>query len=210
MRFGLKKIAKWLIPIIFFSISVGYLIYRFDWQRVSQSSILIPPKEIKGKLITLRELKEDYFFDYHSMFSSTVRKAMEFPESITLDYTIKFLKLEMAKSQEGKQLLYCIFDNKENKLIGAIDIREKNIKDPGQVGCWINENYWGGGRFQEALKLIIQTYFKLHPDQESFSAHVRLWNKRSYNALKKFGFKDVGYYYEDGKPTRYILIYKRN
>jgi RimJ/RimL family protein N-acetyltransferase len=58
------------------------------------------------------------------------------------------------------------------------------------------------------MKLITQAYFA-QTDAPSFNAHVRLWNKRSCAALKKFGFKDVGFYYENGEPTRYMLEYKR-
>jgi RimJ/RimL family protein N-acetyltransferase len=144
------------------------------------------------------------------MFSSDVRKSMEFPEIITLNYTIRYLKLKMEQCKEGKRLMYCIFDNKSNKLVGSIEIREKDPDDPGQFTWWINENYRGGSRAVEALKLIARTYFRLHTDRDRFIAHVRLWNKRGYNALKKGGFKEVGYFYEDGKPTRYILEYYKN
>jgi RimJ/RimL family protein N-acetyltransferase len=105
--------------------------------------------------------------------------------------------------------MYCIFDAKENKLIGTLEIREKNDKDPGQFGCWLNERYRGGGRIQEAIKLITNIYFRL-TDVPLFTAHVRLWNKRSYRALLKAGFTDTGkFYYEDGKPTRYLLEFRR-
>ncbi len=164
-----------------------------------------PPLEVKGKVVTLRQLREEYYVPYHTVFSNMVRKNLEFPEYITLGYTIKYLQSELRKSQEGKMLMYCIFDNKDNKLIGSIEVRDKNDYDPGQLGCWLNEAYWGGGRIQEALKLITNTYFRLKPKEKSYIAHVRVWNKRSYKALKKFGLEDVGYFYEDGKATRYIL-----
>src|SRR5438093_1246840 len=76
-------------------------------------------------------------------------------------------------------------------------------------GWWLNEGYWGGGRAQEALNLITKTYFRLKPKETSYIAHVRLWNKRGYQALKKGGFEDVGYFYEEGKAARHILEMKR-
>lgn len=169
------------------------------------SQIVHVPEVIQGKIITLKTLKEEYFIDYHNMFSNEVRKNLEFPEHITLSYTISYLREELKKSQEGKQLLYMIFDNKDNKLIGGIEIRELNDEDPGQLGMWVNEHYWGGGRLQEALNLISKTYFTLNPQEEKYNAHVRLWNKRSYHALKKYGFKEVGYFYENNEPVRHIL-----
>jgi RimJ/RimL family protein N-acetyltransferase len=211
MKFYFRRIAKWLIPtIIILSIPVGYFIYKSGWTNTKQCIITKQPEEIKGKNITLRKLKEDYFFDYHNMFSSTVRKAMEFPEVTTPNYTISFLKIELEKIKQGKTLHYIIFDNKDNKLIGYVEIREKNRDDPGQFGFWTNENYWGGGRAQEATKLIADTYFKLHPDRQNFIAYVRPWNKRSYYALKKAGFKDVEPIYKDGKLDWNVLEYHKN
>lgn len=167
------------------------------------------PENIKGNVVTLKQLKEENFIDFHNIFSSIVRKNLEFPEHITLSYTINYLKEEMQKARTGKMLWYGIFDNKENKLIGSIEIRDLNDTDPGQLGCWINEHYWGKGRFQEALDLISKAYFQLKPNEKQYIAHVRLWNKRSYYALKKYGFKETNYYYENNQPTRYILTLQR-
>jgi RimJ/RimL family protein N-acetyltransferase len=205
----LGKLLKLVVLATILLVPGSYLLHQAGWFGSGYSSIIRAPEEIRGEKVTLRSLKEQYFIDYHNMFSSSVRKMMEFPDYITLDYTIRYLKLEMEKSAQGEQLLYCIFDNQENKLIGSIEIREKNETDPGQLGWWVNENYQGKGHSAEALKLIVHAYFKLHPEAKSFSAHVRLWNKRSYFALKKFGFKDVSYFYEGGQPTRYILEYRK-
>lgn len=216
MKFCFRKILfcrrlKWLFLVfVIFLLPVGYVAYNYNWFGVELVTTTIQPEEIKGKIITLRQLKEDYFLDYHNMFSSTVRKAMEFPEVITLNYTTQYLKLEMEKNQTGKQLMYCIFDNKDNKLIGSIEIREKDPDDVGQFGFWVNENYWGGGRTQEATKLIVGLYFKLHPGRDSFISYVRPWNKRSFYALKKAGFKEIGYTYKDGKPDYQVLEYYKN
>jgi len=183
-----------------------YFCYNFTIDYLEQYSQLTQvPQEVAGKIVTLKTLKEDYFVDFHNMYSKTVRKALEYPETTTLGYIIDYLHGEMERDRKGEQLMYCIFDNKDNKLIGSLEVREKNDIDPGQFGCWLNENYWGGGRMQEAIKLITNVYFRLKPHEKSFIAHVRVWNKRSYFALKKAGFKEVGFFYENGKATRYIL-----
>ena len=97
-----------------------------------------------------------------------------------------------------------IFDNKDDKLIGSISIREKKPKEPGQFSTWLNEKYWGGGRLAEAVKLITVEYFKL-TNVDSFNAHIEMWNLRSYYALKKAGFKFIDLYYPEGQPPRYIF-----
>ena len=146
------------------------------------------PDVIPGKIVTLKKLHEEHFIDYHNMFSSVVREAYKSPKHITLDYTIRILRYTMDLANKGDTLYYVIFDNKDNKLIGSIEIREKNDVDPGQLGCWINENYWGGGRIQEAYKLIADAYFKLKPHESSFEAQVYHWNIRSLKAMQKAGF----------------------
>jgi RimJ/RimL family protein N-acetyltransferase len=206
-----KKHSRLLVVVATLALAgggyVGYQWYTTayeDWRPIS-----VAPDEVRGRGVILRKLKESFFIDFHNMFSRDVRQNIEFPEYIDLDYTIRFLKYEMERDRTGKQLMYCIFDAKENKLIGTLEIREKNDKDPGQFGCWLNERYRGGGRIQEAIKLITNIYFRL-TDVPLFTAHVRLWNKRSYRALLKAGFTDTGkFYYEDGKPTRYLLEFRR-
>lgn len=186
-------------------IGVGYFGGPALWDRIEWHIPLTQiPDEIKGKVVTLKHLKEDYFLDFHNMFSADVRKSYEFPESITLNYTLNWLNHDLERERAGNMITYCIFDNKDNKLIGGAAIRDPNPNDWGQFSFWINEKYRGGGRAQEAAKLIGKVYLRLK-SAESFCAHARLWNQRSYKALKKAGFKDAGFFYENGKPTRYIL-----
>lgn len=169
----------------------GYATYQTLFQSQSQAYTVNARKEIKGNVVSLQLLKEDHFLDYHNMFSDTVRKSLEFPKHISLAYTIAFLRSEMKKTARGEQILYMIFDNKDNKLIGGVEIREENDDDPGNLGCWVNENYWGKGRFQEALRLINKEYFRLRPDRKNYIVFIRDWNKRSYHAFKKFGYEEV-------------------
>lgn len=205
----LRLAGAFLLVLTLIPASYGVYKRATNYYTSHYSVLTAPPEELKGKLVTLRPLTEKLYIDYHNMFSNLVRKNLEFPEHVTLGYTIRYLQDEQKKAAEGKMLHYCIFDNKDNKLIGALEIRDLNDVDPGQFGWWINESYWGGGRAQEALDMITKTYFRLKPQEKSFIAHVRLWNKRGYQALKKYGFQDVGYFYEDGKAARHILEMER-
>lgn len=199
-----------LISALVMSLGIaGYYGIHYAAQSQQQSIEYLDqaPEEIPGKIITLKSLREEYFIEFHNMFSSIVRQQMEFPKEINLAWTIRMLQGDMKRDQfHGKTMLfYCIFDNKDQKIIGEVNIRDKNPNDVGQIGIWINENYWGGGRFSEAVDLISKTYFRLHPNEQDYIAHIRLWNKRSYHAFKKFGFKQIGYFYEQGEKTRYIM-----
>lgn len=166
--------------------------------------IAILPEEIIGEIITLRKITPKHFRAYHDMFSDKVREMIEYPKKISFKFTKTLLRYDMKKVNEGTMIMYGIFDNNDQKLIGEIEIKDPNPKNPGQLSDWINENYWGGGRFQESLDIISKVYFK-YKNTDKYTAHSRLWNKRSYYAHKKYGFKDAGYGYEDGKPCKHIL-----
>lgn len=169
------------------------------------SKIPVYPEEITGNIITLKKLTAASAFDYYKMFSPNVRKYIEFPEKITFGYIAQYLHLQEEKIKRGLMIAYNIWDNKDNQMVGSIQIREKNVNDVGQLGMWINDAYRGGGRIQEALYLISQAYFKARPETPNYVAHVRPWNTASIKAMEKFGFKKVGDYIEDGKVTRYIF-----
>lgn len=212
MRFNKKTV--FFSCIAAFGLSAAVLVFTSlqipSCSNTQAPHTLFAPDVVPGKVVTLKKLREEFFIDFHNMFSSKVRELFESPKHITLDYTIRVLSYIMDLHAKGETLYYCIFDNKDNRLIGAIEVREKNDIDPGQLGCWINENYWGGGRIQEAYKLIAQTYFKVKPHEKSFDAHVRTWNIRSYKAMKKFGFIDVSTVKaSDGKADRHVLELRR-
>ena len=167
------------------------------------------PETIQGEIITLKKLTIESAFDYYKMFSDDVRKYLEFPKDVTFGYAARYVAILVSKMKRNLLVAYNICDNKEKKLVGSIQIREKNEIDPGQLGMWINEKHRGGGRIQEALRLISKAYFKTHPDTQEYIAHVRLWNKASALAMEKFGFKKIGDYIENGKITCQIFQLSR-
>lgn len=148
----------------------------------------LPSPSLIGSIVTLREISDRYIDDYHGMFSDTVRSILN-KGPATLEGTSDFLHEQIEKHQQGKTLFYYIFNNADKKLIGAIEIREPE-EHPGQLANWVNEAYWGGGRYQEALNLAAHAYFCLR-DRQSFNAYVDCNNPRSYYALKKYGFNFV-------------------
>lgn len=158
--------------------------------------------ELPGSLVTLRPLDQTHFNDYLTMFSHTVRQMLHVPD---LSNELVYLQDRFEQQQQGKTCFFCIFDNIRTTLIGALEIRDQ-AQHAGQLYCWINERYWGGGRCQEALALAAQAYFQL-TQQQFFTAHVDVTNVRSYHALCKSGFAQAGFY--NGPYGRqYQLIYR--
>jgi RimJ/RimL family protein N-acetyltransferase len=207
-----KKLALFGVIVVLGIVATTFLLTSKQASLLSEQTAYtrFAPDVIPGKIVTLKKLREEHFIDFHNMFSTKVREPFESPKHITLDYTIRILRYIMELCAKGETLYYVVFDTKEDTLIGAIEIREKNDIDPGQLGCWINENYWGGGRIQEAYRLITDAYFKLKPEEDKYEAQVRVWNKRSYKALKKFGFIDIEIRPDtEGKADRHVLEYYR-
>jgi RimJ/RimL family protein N-acetyltransferase len=152
-------------------------------------------KNLVGKLVTLKPLQEEFFEEYHHMFSSTVRKILGLVPTCPLQETVNFLKALMVDKRE--LMFYCIFDNKTGKLIGAVNIRTVDHPN-GQLGAWMNENFWGQGRYQEALYLILKEYFE-SSDEDSIFVFVDTSNLRSLKAHQKFGFVATEKSCEDNK-----------
>lgn len=182
----------------------------YVWQSpASSTQSRQSPAEIRGSVITLKELKEEQFITLYQMFSNDVRKGLEFPAVITFGYMIAYLRELEDRAKNHNGLMYVVFDNKANVPVGIIEVRGLEPNDVGQLGCWLNENYRGDGRIQEAIKLISKAYFDKYPNEKSFLGWARTWNQRSYKALKKAGLVDDTYIYHDGKPAYYQLkMYK--
>jgi len=143
--------------------------------------------KLRGKLVTLKPLHESFFPQYLKMFSPKVRDLLHVSSK---DSEITYLEDRLKKQKKGETFFFCIFENKTNKLIGAIEIRNPKETD-SQLYSWLNEKYWGTGIYQEALALLSKKYFT-ETDEKMYRAKVDISNLRSYKALKKHGFIDIG------------------
>jgi len=162
---------------------------------------------ILGDVVTLKQLSPEHFESYHTMFSPIVREAVGIPKEQTLEETKKFLAKKVAEIQENKALFYCIFDNATNLLIGSIEMREPGFEN-GQLGCWINEYYWGHNRYQEALDLLLKEYFKKAGFDE-VNVYIKQENIRSVKAHQKYGFTIVREFEKDGTLFYELIIKNR-
>ncbi len=159
-------------------------------------------KEIMGNHIVLRQLSSVYYTEYIDMFSLQVQSLLHASAQGELDY----LQERLEKMEEEKTFFYCIFSTENNKLIGAIEIRNEH-ESAGQLYIWLNEQYWGAGLYQEAIRLCSQEYFK-HTNKPFFTAHVDISNRRSYLALKKCGFAEFGFY-KGPRGRQYDLVLRK-
>lgn len=217
-KYSIKKIIITLIIVLGVAFSALYLIiprlkYKSKLPQVSTLAFQFShpdsrPDEIKGKTITLKRLQPSYYKEYFEKINyPEVLKPLYFPKKLSLKWIKEYLDEEIGREADSETFLYLIFNNNNNELVGSVEIREPNPKDPGQYGCWITPKYWSTGKLQEAFKLLVENYFKIQPNVEKFNAHVEMWNLRSYYALKKCGFKLVKTIHFKTQPSRYLLEY---
>lgn len=210
--FKIKIIAGLFIAITIGVISYVYIPNIFQKQQTISSYRFSRqdnrPDVIKGTIVTLKRLQPSYFENYMKMINyPEVVKPLFFKEKLNYVWLKKYLQEELEREAVSKTFSYIIFDNKDQKLVGSIEIRNYDPRDNGQFGVWLSPKYWGGGRLQEAFKLISKTYFKIK-NENKFIAHVEMWNLRSYYALKKCGFKLIDTLHFDNRPSRYLLEFK--
>jgi RimJ/RimL family protein N-acetyltransferase len=163
------------------------------------------PTEIKGSIVTLKRFDLPHFPAFHEMFSPIIRAGIKVDTDGHYRNTLIFMKKSLERMHNGEIMIYSIFDNTDKKLIGSIELRSNHANDPGQIGCWINEQYWGGKRFQEAIKLISDAYFAI-TGTNSYTAQVDCDNVRSLHAFENAGFIKIGPKNKTPQPRREILI----
>ncbi len=143
--------------------------------------------DLVGQAVILKPLAHHYVDQYLHMFSPHVRHVLHVS---SLDDERVYLQQQLLEQKRDNTFFYCVFDKVLTQLVGAIEIRNP-AQHLGQLYCWLNEQFWGAGHFSESLALISQAYFSSSKDN-LLRAHVDVSNKRSYYALKKCGFADLG------------------
>ena len=157
-----------------------------------------------GKMLFVKELSDDDIPDYLAMLSETVCRILWIQSHADEAW---YLAQRIEKVKEGTTFFVCIFEKVSEKLTGAVEIRDPSYRS--QLYNWINEDFWGNGYYQEALALAVQEYFERYPLEFSISASVNVSNKRSYFALKKFGFIDRGIFKASTEDQYKLIFYNR-
>jgi RimJ/RimL family protein N-acetyltransferase len=151
--------------------------------------------------VTIRSLTDGDLDDYERLFTPLVRAALHVSSSAAERI---YIKERIAQHESGTTFLFGVFCKDE--LIGALEIRDATTSR-GQLYCWLNEQFWGNGYFQEALALAASFYFN-HTNERYITAHVDCDNLRSYRALKKAGFADAGFQ-QGPHGKQFELIYRK-
>lgn len=95
----------------------------------------------------------------------------------------------VQRIKEEVPFFFVLLDQLSKEVMGAIEIRHPTHRS--QLYCWINERWWGTGRFKSAMLQAAHFYFE-KSGESTITACVDCENVRSYYALKKVGFLEKG------------------
>lgn len=126
-------------------------------------------------------------------------------------YTEKEKALQRLKLETTKLFQFAIELKDSHKVIGSIELAQTNrcADDEREIGCILNENFWGKGIMTEAMKAIIKFGF----DHLGFKAVIAGFyepNIASGKVQFKCGLKPYkvvendGIWYQTGKPVNTI------
>lgn len=137
-------------------------------------------------LVYIRFFEPSYIEYYFNNLSQAVCSVLHI---VSADQEQDYLLNELEQQRKGNTLIFALFSHAHH-FLGIIMIRSSE-KSRGQLYCWIHERWWNFGYFGQGMQLAQQEYFSLTNDF-FFTAHVDVSNVRSYYALKKNGFADLG------------------
>lgn len=145
------------------------------------------------KLFELRPLTSA---DAEELFALTIKNKdhlRTFLNWLKDDYkmedTIKFLTESLQKEKGGKMLVRAI--DRNNKIIGVVDLHGINQDKNAEVGYWIDQNEQGKGIVTLATREIIDTGFNqmgLH----RIALRCAVGNTKSCAIPKRLGFTKEG------------------
>lgn len=148
-------------------------------------------------------LELQYFSSYLEQFSAAVCEPLRVK---SIDAEREYLHVALEKQVKGETHFYLVVERQFDRVIGAVEIRDPE-QSRGQLYTWLNERYWGTGIFQEVIREVAADYFT-KTQARYFDATVEVNNVRSYRALKKAGFADLGI--QEGAWGRYYVLVLRN
>jgi ribosomal-protein-serine acetyltransferase len=153
------------------------------------------------RILTIEDQEE--FFDLISrnrprleaFFSGTVSRTRTLED--TKDYVLEIVK----KAEQKSYLPFVLIDNRDNSLIGFIDIKNVDWNIPkGELGCFIDEAYANKGISTKAMKTFTDFCFKTY----GFNKLFLRTHQTNYSAKKiaeSCGFEVEGIIRRDHKTT---------
>lgn len=158
----------------------------------NQNSLKEVPR-LETERLLLREFTErdaQNIFEYAS--DPEVIFFMPWDKHETLEDTNEYLSKSKVAFQNSDNIDLGIELKSENKLIGAISVRNwNNINSCADVGYIVARKHWGKGIAAEALKAVIKFGFEdLHVNR--IEAHCDENNLASFRVMEKVGMKYEG------------------
>ena len=149
-----------------------------------------PPTKIKGDRIILKgpvneNLEFEQFYKFHAgdgsvpMAEYNLFKSMQ-DRKYYRDNMWKY----MIEGWEDDENAYWSIHNKEDELIGFVDVEFEKETNRTEPGVWLHPDYWGKSYAREAF-LIVINYSFVEKDFDVVYYTVATENENSYNFCSK-------------------------
>lgn len=150
--------------------------------------------EIRGKRITIRELKlEDVFYMRNwGVHENPLIEDYNFPPMSDKEIKLWY----KAKTNKILNKYYGVL-NEKNQLIGYLGTKDiKIIRRESTLGIVLDPNNVDKGYGTEILETFLEHYFTEMKMRKMF-LEVAEFNKRAYRVYEKIGFLPIGYYLDE-------------
>jgi len=107
-------------------------------------------------------------------------------QNLNSDDTKEFLQECLQGLAKGKLLHNTIIY--KGKIVGVVDARLKPEHKKGDVGYWLDKEYWGKGIMSKSVKAFINFCFREY-NLEKLTIHCDIDNCSSCNVAKRAGMK---------------------
>ena len=116
---------------------------------------------LPGERINLRPVRQGDAADiYQGARDHAISRYTFIPRPYHMDDAVSFIRLTHTIRRQKKGYAFGIEHKESGRIIGmcsVFSIFENHRR--GEVGYWVNKNYWGQGYATEALELILKFCF---------------------------------------------------
>jgi len=149
--------------------------------------VKLPQPTLYTKRLLLRPITRD---DANDLFEYAVDERVGpnagWKPHSSIDESHKFIEYSIKKKEYGQPGVYAIVLQKENKMIGTIEVHSYH-GHKGEIGYVLNPKYWGNGYVPEAAKAIIIYAFEVLKLKRLQNGYF-LFNDRSKRVSEKLEF----------------------
>lgn len=114
------------------------------------------------------------------------------PHPYTIECAQGWISCHKANFENNAHYELAITDKSSGKLIGCVGLSNDKKNKNGEIGYWIDKQYWNRGYCTEAVNALIDYAFKKMDYIRVFARHFSI-NPASGRVMRKAGMSKEGY-----------------